>query len=61
MRDKELESEIEARGGKISSAVSKKTSVLVAKDPTDESGKVKTAKELGVRVVNFETFKKEYI
>jgi NAD-dependent DNA ligase len=61
MRDKELESEIEARGGKIGSAVSKKTTVVVAKDPTDETGKVKTAKELGVRVVNFETFKKEYI
>ena len=61
MRDKELESEIEARGGKIGSAVSKKTTVVVAKDPSDESGKVKTAKELGIRVVNFETFKKEYI
>jgi NAD-dependent DNA ligase len=58
MRDKELESEIEARGGKIASAVSKKTTVVVAKDPSDESGKVKTAKELGIRVVNFETFKK---
>jgi DNA ligase (NAD+) len=61
MRDKELESEIESRGGKISSTVSKRTTVLVAKDPTDETGKVKTAKELGVKIVDFDTFKKTYI
>jgi DNA ligase (NAD+) len=61
MRDKELEDEIESRGGKVGSSVSKKTSVVVAKDPSDETGKVKTAKELGVKVVDFETFKKSYI
>ena len=61
MRDKELEDEIESRGGKVGSSVSKKTSVVVAKDPSDETGKVKTAKELGVKVVDFETFKKTYI
>ncbi len=61
MRDKELETEIESRGGKIGSSVSKRTTVVVAKDPTDESGKVLTAKELGVKVVDFETFRKDYI
>jgi len=61
MRDKDLEAEIEARGGKIGSSVSKKTTVVVAKDPSDESGKVKTAKELGVEVLDFESFKKKYI
>lgn len=61
MRDKELEEVIESRGGKISSTVSKKTSVVVAKDPSDESGKVKTAKELGVEVIDFDTFRKKYI
>ena len=61
MRDKDLETEIESRGGKISNSVSKKTSVVVAKDPSDETGKVKTAKELGVKVVDFETFRKTYI
>ena len=61
MRDKELEAEIESRGGKIGSSVSKKTTVVVAKDPSDETGKVKTAKELGVEVLDFETFKKKYI
>lgn len=61
IRDKVLEEEIESRGGKVSTSVSKKTSVVVAKDPTDETGKVKTAKELGVKVVDIETFKKTYI
>jgi len=61
MRDKILEAEIESRGGKIGSSVSKKTTVVVAKDPSDESGKVKTAKELGVEVLDFESFKKKYI
>ena len=61
MRDKDLEAEIESRGGKIGTSVSKKTSVVVAKDPTEDSGKVKTAKELGVEVLDFESFKKKYI
>ena len=61
MRDKELEAEIESRGGKIGSSVSKKTTVVVAKDPSEDSGKVKTAKELGVEVLDFETFKKKYM
>jgi NAD-dependent DNA ligase len=61
MRDKILETEIESRKGKIGSSVSKKTTVVVAKDPSDESGKVKTAKELGVEVLDFESFKKKYI
>lgn len=61
MRDKDLEAEIESRGGKIGSSVSKKTSVVVAKDPSEETGKVKTAKDLGVKVVSFEEFKKSYM
>jgi len=61
MRDKDLEQEIESRGGKIGTSISKKTTVVVAKDPSDESGKVKTAKELGVKVLDFESFKKTYM
>jgi|UniRef100_A0A6C0IFZ9 NAD-dependent DNA ligase len=61
VRDKELEQEIEARGGKVGSSVSSKTKVLVAKDPSEDSGKIKTAKELGIPVVSLETFKKNYM
>jgi DNA ligase (NAD+) len=61
IRDKELEAEIESRGGKVASAVSGKTKVVVAKDPSEETGKVKAAKELGIPVITIETFRKEYI
>lgn len=61
VRDKELEEQIELRGGKVGTSISSKTKVLVAKDPSDNSGKIKTAKELGIPVVTLETFKKTYI
>lgn len=61
IRDKDLEEEIEARGGKVSTSVSKKVTVVVAKDPDEETGKVKAAKELNIPVVSIETFRKDYM
>ena len=61
VRDKALEAEIESRGGKVSTSVSKNTTVVVAKDPDEDSGKIKTAKGLGVPVVSLEQFRKEYM
>jgi DNA ligase (NAD+) len=61
IRDKELEAIIEARKGKIATAVTKKTTVVVAKDIKDDSSKIKTARELGIPVVDLETFKKNYL
>jgi DNA ligase (NAD+) len=61
VRDKELEAEIEARGGKVSTSVSKNTNVVVAKDPNEDSGKIKTAKGLGIPVITIEQFKKDYM
>ena len=60
-RNKELEAEIEARGGKVASAISGKTSVVVAKNPEDSSGKVKAAKELGIPVVDEAAFRSKYL
>lgn len=60
-RNKELESEIESRGGKIGSVINKKTKVLVAKDPSENSGKITLAKELNIPVVDESTFIKDYI
>jgi DNA ligase (NAD+) len=60
-RNKELEAEIEARGGKVASAISGKTSVVVAKNPDDSSGKVKAAKELGIPVVDEAAFRSKYL
>ena len=61
IRDKTLEEEIESRGGKVSTSVSKKVTVVVAKDPDEETGKVKAAKELNIPVVSIETFRKDYM
>jgi DNA ligase (NAD+) len=58
IRIKELEEEIEARNGKVLSSVSSKTKILVAKDPTEETGKVKTAKELKIPVLSVDEFRK---
>jgi NAD-dependent DNA ligase len=61
VRDKDLEAQIEARGGKVSTSVSGKTSVVVAKNPADTTGKVKSAIDLGIPVVDIETFRKNYL
>jgi len=61
IRDKVLEAQIEARGGKVSSAVSGKTTLVVAKNPEDATGKVKDAMERGIRVVDIETFREMII
>ena len=58
IRVKELEEEIEARNGKVGSSVSSKTKIVVAKDPSEETGKVKTAKELKIPVLTVEEFRK---
>lgn len=60
-RNKELETEIERRGGKISSAVTKKTTCVIAKDPEDAKGKISKAIELGVSVWTEDEFRKLYV
>ena len=60
-RNKEWEEILESAGGKVSSAVSKNTSLVVAADPTDNTGKILKANDLGVRVISKETFASEYI
>lgn len=61
-RDKKLEEQVEARGGKMTTSISKNTSILVvsslAKNP---SGKLKKALDLGIKVIQKEDFIHEYI
>jgi len=59
-RDTGLEEALTLRGGKVTTSVSKNTSVVVAKDPSDESGKVTKAKSLGIPVMTATEFKKTY-
>ena len=51
-RDKKLEDEVVARGGKVTTSVSRNTSVLVVPSKAGKpSGKIKKALELGVTVL----------
>jgi NAD-dependent DNA ligase len=58
-RDKDLEESVEAQGGEISGGVSKNTDLLVAVDIKGESGKIGKAKDLGIKTISKEDFKKE--
>ena len=53
---KELQALIEARGGKVASSVSAKTTYLINNDTLSNSSKNKKAKELGVKIISEEDF-----
>jgi NAD-dependent DNA ligase len=53
-RSKELEQMVEAAGGKMGSAVSSKTSFVVADDINSSSGKAAAARNIGVPVITVE-------
>lgn len=56
-RDKTMTEEIELNGGRVQSAVSKNTTIVVAANPNSNSGKAKKARDLGIQVVSIEEFK----
>lgn len=58
---KDLQKEIELRGGKVAGSVSKNTFVLVNNDINSSSSKNKTAKELGIPIVTEEEFVRTYL
>lgn len=61
-RDTKLEEEITNRGGKVSTSVSSKTSMVVVADKNAApKGKVKSAMELGKEVLDKQEFIKTYI
>jgi len=53
---KELQKDIEARGGKVTGSVTKKTDYLINNDAFSESSKNKKAKELGIPVITEKEF-----
>ncbi|MET3505456.1 NAD-dependent DNA ligase LigA [Halalkalibacter oceani] len=53
---KELQAKIESLGGKVSSSISAKTDFLINNDINSTSGKNKKAKDLGVKIIDEETF-----
>jgi len=60
IRNADMEKEIVARGGTIGSAISGKTSIVVAKDSSESSGKLNSAREKGIKIMNITDFSKEY-
>lgn len=56
-RDKDLQAHVEAQGGTMQSAVSSKTTIVVASNPNSNSGKLKKARDLGVKVMGIDEFK----
>jgi len=55
---KELQAEIEKRGGKATGSVTTKTNYLINNDTTSNSSKNKKAKELGIPIISERDFLK---
>lgn len=60
-RDKNLEDAITQRGGRVTSAVSKKTSMVVMKDIQDRKGKAEQALTLGIPLISKAEFELRYL
>ena len=56
-RDKALQADVEANGGKMQSSVSGKTTILVAANPNSTSGKMTKARNNGTLIVGIDEFK----
>jgi DNA ligase (NAD+) len=54
VRNKTLEKTIEESGGTIGTAISKSTTLVVAKDPTLDTGKLKKARDLNIPIISME-------
>lgn len=55
-RNAEWQELVENKGGKMQSGISGQTTILVAKNPTSTSGKMKKARDLGIKIVGIEEF-----
>ena len=58
VRNTDMEDMITNGGGVIGSGVTGKTTLVVAKDTSENTGKIKTAREKGIKVMNIEDFGK---
>lgn len=56
-RDAALHSQVELLGGEMQSSASGKTTIVVAADPSSNSGKMKKARDNGTRIMGIDEFK----
>lgn len=59
-RDKNMESLVESLGGKVTTSVSKNTTVVVTTEPNKTTGKIAKARDLGVSVLTPTQFETQY-
>lgn len=59
-RNKDWENRIMDAGGKVSTSVSKNTTIVVAADPQEDSSKLKKARELGIPIVLKDEFARRH-
>ena len=59
-RDKTVEENIVSKGGELGTSVSKNTFIVIAKDVTDDTGKVMLAKEKNIPLMTLEEFNEKY-
>lgn len=60
-RSKEIEASLATVNCKVATSISKKTLLVVAKDPSDVTGKVAKAREYGIPVLSLDAFKEQYM
>jgi len=61
VRNADMEKRIVDGGGNIGSSVSGKTTVVIAKDPSENSSKLNKAREMGIEVIGVADFEKKYL
>jgi NAD-dependent DNA ligase len=60
IRNAEIEKEITTNGGIVGSTISGKTTLLVAKDPTENSSKISKARDLGIQIIGYSDFAEQH-
>jgi len=60
VRNSDIENAIIAGSGQIGSSISGKTTIVIAKDPLENSGKINKARELGIQIISIDEFKTNY-
>jgi len=58
VRNADMEKKIVDGGGVIGSAISGKTTIVIAKDTSENSSKINKAREMGIKIVNIDDFSK---
>lgn len=59
-RDSKIEEFVASQGGRVASSMSKKVTIVIAKDTSKETSKIKEAMVYGARIMSIHQFKQQY-